>query len=476
MRVNGSPAWLYKRDGKELREFEAELDRVFTDISVIASCTYPLAESRGIEMLDIAHTHRFVIARRQGVWEVLETPELIQAKREIKGLNEKLEQRVIERTAELAAANEALRREITERKQAEAALQRSEDRLRLVIETIPAMVFTALPDGSVDFVNQRWLQYMGLSLEDVRDWGWKDTIHPEDRDRSCDHWRAAMAAGQPTENELRVRRADGVYHWILGRFVPLRDESGKIVKWYGVSTDIDNRKRAEEQLKRSNEELHALSARLQSVREEETMRIAREIHDELGATLSSLRWDLEEVEEIVSESADLSPLTALRQKIAALVRLAETIIDTVRRIASELRPTALDEFGLSAALQWHAQQFQARTGIVVDCDCSLDNLDLNREQATAIFRIFQEALTNALRHAQATRVEVVMKQAAGDFVLTISDNGKGITEAEKSVRSSLGLLGMRERAHLIGGEIEIAGAAGRGTVITLRVPIPAAPK
>jgi PAS domain S-box-containing protein len=601
MRANGNEAWLTAENWKAFALYEKTLDETLTNQRMIVLCSYPLSGASAAEIFDVVQTHQFAIVRRKGNWEVVETPELIQAKREIKRLNEELEQRVIERTAELAAANEALRREITERKraeealrrsedrlrlvidtipimawsvqpdgtvdfvnrrwldytglsfeeeierptraihpedlprviekwradmadgrasedemrmqgadgeyrwflvrtaplrdeqgnvvkwygvsidiqerkQAEAALRRSEDRLRLVIETIPAMVFTALPDGSVDFVNQRWLQYMGLSLEDVRDWGWKDTIHPEDRDRSCDHWRAAMAAGQPAENELRVRRADGVYHWILGRFVPLRDESGKIVKWYGVSTDIDNRKRAEEQLKRSNEELHALSARLQSVREEETMRIAREIHDELGATLSSLRWDLEEVEEIVSESADLSPLADLRQKIAAMIRLAETIIDTVRRIASELRPTALDEFGLSAALQWHAQQFQARTGIVVDCDCSLDNLDLNREQATAIFRIFQEALTNILRHAQATRVEVVMKQAAGDFVLTISDNGKGITEAEKSVRSSLGLLGMRERAHLIGGEIDIAGAEGQGTVITLRVPIPAAPK
>src|SRR6267143_6822277 len=106
----------------------------------------------------------------------------------------------------------------------------AEDRLRLVVDTIPAMVFTALPDGSVDFVNQRWLQYLGLSLEDVLGWGWGPTIHPEDRARSIDHWRSTMAAGQSAENELRVRRADGVYRWILGRFVPLRDGPGTIVK------------------------------------------------------------------------------------------------------------------------------------------------------------------------------------------------------------------------------------------------------
>jgi len=117
------------------------------------------------------------------------------------------------------------------------------------------MVFTALPDGSVDFVNQRWLQYLGLSLKDVQGWGWSPTIHPEDRARSIDHWRSTIAAGQSAENELRVRRADGVYRWILGRFVPLRDESGQIIKWYGVSTDIDDRKRAENALRRSEDHL-----------------------------------------------------------------------------------------------------------------------------------------------------------------------------------------------------------------------------
>src|SRR5206468_1509036 len=146
---------------------------------MIASCTYPLAESGAAELLYVARTHQFAIARRQRNWEVLETPQLMQAKQEIQRLNEELEQRVIERTSELAATTEALRREIVERQQAE-------DRLRLVIDTIPAMVFTALPGGSVDYVNQRWLQYMGLSLEDVQGWNWDVTIHPEDRARSID--------------------------------------------------------------------------------------------------------------------------------------------------------------------------------------------------------------------------------------------------------------------------------------------------
>jgi two-component system, sensor histidine kinase PdtaS len=361
--------------------------------------------------------------------------------------------------------------DITERKQAEEALRRSEDRLRLVIDTIPAMVFTALPDGSVDFVNQRWLQSMGLSLEDVQGWGWDHTIHPEDRARISDNWRSAMAAGEAGENELRVRQADGTYRWSLGRFVPLRDELGEIVKWYGASTDIDDSKRAEERLKATTEQLRALSASLRSAREEESRRIAREIHDELGAGLSSFRWDLEDLDEVIAEATDLPQRVILRQKIEAMIRQTDTIVDTVRRIASELRPIALDELGLVEAIQWHAQQFQARTGISCRCECALENLALNHEQSTAIFRIFQEALTNILRHAQATEVDIMIVEEAGEVCLTISDNGRGVTEGEKGGQHSIGLLGMRERAHLIGGEIDITGIEGKGTVITVRVPV-----
>jgi PAS domain S-box-containing protein len=257
MRLNGSPAWIELKE--EWRAFERELDRLFLNERIIALCTYPLAESGAADLLDVADTHQFSIARRQGNWEVLETPELMQAKQEIQRLNEELEQRVTEQTSELAATNEALRREIEARQQAE-------DRLRLIIDTIPAMVFTALPDGSVDYVNQQMLHYMGLSLEDMQGWNWdtpihpeyRATIHPEDLARSVDNWRSTVAVGQSGENELRVRRADGVHRWLLGRFAPLRDETGNIVKWYGVSTDIDDRKRAADELQEQKELLQQI--------------------------------------------------------------------------------------------------------------------------------------------------------------------------------------------------------------------------
>jgi signal transduction histidine kinase len=345
MRVNGSPAWLHDAEPKELHKFEAELDKLFPSERTIASCTYPLATIGADEIFDVVQTHQFAIARRQGKWEVFETPELIQAKQEIKRLNDELEQRVVARTNELKVANEELRKEIAERKQ------------------------------------------------------------------------------------------------------------------------------AEEQLRATTEQLRALSARFQSAKEEEAIRIARELHDELGGALTSLKWELEAVDETISESSDQLQVQELRMRMAAMIRLTDTTTNTSRRIASELRPTALDDLGLTEAIEWQALQFQERTGITVQCECTLENLGLSGEQSTAVFRIFQEALTNILRHAQATRVNIQMKVEDGEFILTISDNGRGLTDEEKLGQHTLGLLGMRERAHLIGGEVSITSAKRRGTIITVRLPV-----
>jgi PAS domain S-box-containing protein len=169
------------------------------------------------------------------------------AKEEARRINQGLEQRVAERTRQLTAVNEELRREIAERQRVEGDLRRSEDHMRLVIDTIPALVWSKLPDGSADFLNQRFLEYTGLSVEEGLGEGWLKAIHPDDCASSIDVWREAFAGGKFFELEARLRRADGKYLWFLFRGAPLRDQAGKIVKWYGTSTDIDDRKRAEEE-------------------------------------------------------------------------------------------------------------------------------------------------------------------------------------------------------------------------------------
>jgi signal transduction histidine kinase len=225
-------------------------------------------------------------------------------------------------------------------------------------------------------------------------------------------------------------------------------------------------------LRATGDQLRVLSASLESAREEERKRIAREVHDELGSNLSSLRWELEDVDEVISATEDPVQITALRQKLQGLIRLTDITIGVVRRIAWELRPTALDDLSLIEAIEGQARQFQIRTGIICRSECSLEMVDLEPEHSTTVFRIFQEAMTNILRHARATKVNINIRGEAGEFVLTISDNGRGITEEEIAGVQSLGLIGIRERAHLIGGKITITGIEGQGTTISLRIPMP----
>jgi signal transduction histidine kinase len=225
-----------------------------------------------------------------------------------------------------------------------------------------------------------------------------------------------------------------------------------------------------DRLYKQGEQLRSLTAKAQFTREEEATRIAREIHDELGSSLTSLRWDLERLDEAVTDVRDFSQLAELPARIKSMISLTDTAVNTVRRISLELRPPGLDQLGLVEAIKWQAQRFQAQTGITCVCDCSVEHVELDPEQSTALYRISQEALTNVQRHAQATRVEIKADQEADKFVLTIKDNGCGISESDKLGRHSLGILGMRERAHLVGGKITISGIKGEGTVITVRVP------
>ncbi len=227
------------------------------------------------------------------------------------------------------------------------------------------------------------------------------------------------------------------------------------------------RLRAEEQLRQSHQQLRALSVYLQSVREEERTRIAREVHDELGQALTGCKLDLSWIANRLPR--DLKPLL---DKTRQLSEHIDSTIQTVRRISSELRPGVLDYLGLAAALEWQANEFQNRTGIRCDVHASLREPVLAQELNTTLFRIFQETLTNIIRHAGATRVAVNLKQADGKILLQVRDNGRGISDAEQTSPGSMGLLGMRERAALLGGDFKITNPPrARGTQVTVSIPV-----
>jgi signal transduction histidine kinase len=233
---------------------------------------------------------------------------------------------------------------------------------------------------------------------------------------------------------------------------------------------ITERKQAEQELWASHEQLRALAGRLQAVREEERTQIAREIHDELGGALTGMRIDFSRLTRTALKIEDEAVKKSLLDEMDSLIKFIDATIHIVRRIAMELRPGVLDDLGLVAALEWQLKDFEKRTGIRCDFFPSAENISLDADLSTALFRIFQEALTNVARHSGAREVCVHLSADADSSTLEVEDNGKGIEKEQTLGSKSLGLLGMRERAQMFGGRITVTGTPGRGTIVTVEIP------
>jgi signal transduction histidine kinase len=230
---------------------------------------------------------------------------------------------------------------------------------------------------------------------------------------------------------------------------------------------LDEGRRTEEKLEKSRERLRNLAARLHSVLEDERTRISREIHDELGQALTALKLDLSSIRRNLLSDG----LPERSAKIQEVERSVKRIIRTVQQIATELRPGILDELGVVAAIDWLAKDFRKRTGI--ECKVAIKEVDnvSDKACATAIFRIIQEALTNVMRHAAASRVDVIIEKQGDALTIEVRDNGIGILEERITDSKSLGLIGMRERVRLVGGKIAIGGKPGEGTSVMVILPL-----
>jgi len=473
MRVSGDTFWLRETDRKDFCAYEKQLNDSITGRPMTALCSYPLAKCGANETLDIVQTHQFAIASaRRGQWKIYEIPKLKQARAEIRKLREELEQRVFERSSEPGVANEELRNEITESKQAQK-LKESE----IQLAEAQRLAHVGSWDWDLRSNTVTW------SDELYRIFGFQpgeidvaheamSFIHYEDRDLVLSTVTNAVKNREPYSFHYRVLRLGGDERIVHSLGYVVSDEDGDPIRVFGSTQDVTELKRAEEKLKATSEQLRSLSASVQATNEEAATRIAREIHDELGDALTSLKLDLESIRREEFPATSDAELDRLREKIEAMIHLIDQTLDTVRRISSELRPSVLDDIGLVAAMRWQTRQFEAQTGIVCQCHFSLEDKDLDQQQSTAIFRVSQEALTNVFRHAEATRIDIILEKENDELVLTVQDNGRGITADEKSDRLSLGLLRMRERVNLIGGAIHIRGIEGKGTEITVRVSIP----
>jgi PAS domain S-box-containing protein len=269
---------------------------------------------------------------------------------------------------------------------------------------------------------------------------------------------------------VTVQDGEGGRRTVEYTAAPMRNDAGDVIGRVLVFRDVTQRRQAEEELRLSREQLRALAAHMERVREEERTRIAREVHDELGQMITGLRMDVSWIERRLPGVADGGVRAAFEKKVGTMYDLLDHLVKAVRKISAELRPGALDDLGLVPAMEWQAREWQARTGIACDVTSKLDSTAISPAHATALFRIFQETLTNVARHAQATKVRAELNASAGAVTLLIEDNGRGITEAEQRQTKSFGLLGMRERAELLGGTCRISGRPGEGTQVQIQVP------
>lgn len=343
-----------------------------------------------------------------------------------------------------------------------ASLRRNEGELREVIDSIPAMAWILAPDGRMEFLNRRWLEYAGMSLPQALT-NSINILHPDDHARVVEKWNEMRAAGQAYDEEMRLRRADGQYRWFLVRTVPKRDAHGAIVRWYGTSTDIEDRKSAEQALQDSADRLQQLSRRLLEVQEGERRHLALELHDEFGQLLTAIGLRLHAARDAAGEPA--------RQNLDQGIELLERATERVRNLALELRPVMLESAGLDAALRWLAEQHLEQTGVPVRITGHVS--EAPADVAIACFRVAQEALTNVMKHSKAQHVGIDLRDEEGAIEMVVHDDGAGFDVVHAlgdagAVR--LGLLGIKERVQTLNGTLRVYSDPGKGTEVRISLP------
>jgi PAS domain S-box-containing protein len=355
--------------------------------------------------------------------------------------------------------------DITERKQIEEVLKTSEKKYRELADLLPQTVFELDKSGNFTFANFYGFQSSGYTPEDIKKGlNALQLFIPEDRVRVKKNIRIVLGGRKSNANEYTALRKDGSTYPVIVYSAPVFYE-GKPAGLRGVVLDITERKHIENELQKSREQLRSLAAHLQSVREEERTDIARGVHDELGQALTALKMDLSWLGKRLPKKPE-----SLLEKTKVMSGLLDSAIQTVKKISTELRPGILDDFGLIAAIEWQAEEFHKRSGIKCTVS-SVTEPHLDRELNTALFRIFQETLTNVARHTSATRVTVNLKVQDGKMIMRTRDNGKGITPEQLSSSSSFGIIGMRERVRALQGEITIRGIPGKGTTVAVTIPL-----
>jgi len=351
--------------------------------------------------------------------------------------------------------------DITKRKQVEIALANQGQRLADILEGTNAGTWEwNVQTGEVTF-NKRWAEIIGYTLDELEPIDintWINNVHPDDLPianalldkhfiREVDYY----------DVEFRQPHKDGRWVWVNARGKVIEwTEEGKPLRMSGTHLDI----------RKSRNQLRSLAERLQMIREEERASIAREIHDDLGQTLTALKMDISWMKKNPGMTEEIRT-----EKINTMLGLTDSTIQTVKRIATELRPGILDDLGLIPAIEWETEEFRKRTGIKCNLEISVGEITIEDNISIAVFRIFQESLTNIARHSGATKVDLAIKSKGNLIQMEITDNGVGITEEQMRSPKSLGLMGMNERVSFFGGKLAISKSEKGGTTVMVYIPI-----
>ncbi|WP_175772227.1 hybrid sensor histidine kinase/response regulator [Paraburkholderia phenazinium] len=369
------------------------------------------------------------------------------------------------RTSELGRAI----RYAIERHRAAMALKESEERFQLAINGATAGLWDWNPQTGAIFLSPHFKEILGYDGDKQPDQPsvLLEAVHPDDIDRVKLSLAAHLDRKHPYDVEYRVRTRSGEFRWIQSRGQALWNRAGEAYRMVGWIMDVTDRKLADEALRESREELQHLSANIQDVREEEKARIARELHDDLGQQLTALKMEVSRIEDL----AEAPKMALAGADLSNIYTLIDQLLGSVRKIAADLRPTMLDDLGLIPAIEWFTDQFSARFGVRVIRHIAADDIDFNRDSATAVFRVVQEAMTNVARHSDATEVTLEITRDDPNCIVSIVDNGRGCESDKHPARDSFGLLGMRERVAGLAGDLRIRTAPDEGFALSVSLPL-----
>lgn len=347
---------------------------------------------------------------------------------------------------------------------AEKNIEREKDLSNSIINSLPAIFYYCDAQGNFLRCNESFETVLGYG------WGEISKMSPEDffeypKKEKAGQWLEKVFAEDYAETEAMLLTKDGrkIPYFFTCSTVRIDDKNCVI----GVGIDISARKQWEKEQRQLNSELRRLSTHLHNIREEEQARIAREIHDELGQQITGLKMDLSWLKKKLTSNTDF---VAIQEKLGNMNSVLDKTVQTIRKIASELRPSILDDLGLYAALEWQSREFEQRFHIPVRFISNVKDLQVPSAIATGLFRIYQESLTNIARHAEAKIIEATLElENDNSIVLTITDDGKGFHLTPEKHRKTMGLLGMKERAISIGGKLDIKSEPGKGTTVMITV-------